>query len=79
MKKFKIKSNKVYYNEGPKKGSYEIDHTTRVYLMTPENTYLDHLDPALTEQQTAKAIVAKIVQNEHMKEKAEERLAAASS
>jgi hypothetical protein len=29
--------------------------------MDTENAYLLHLDPTLTEQQTAKAIVAKIV------------------
>lgn len=75
LKKFKIKANKVYYEEGAKKGSYEIDHTTRVYLMDPDNNYLDHLDPTLTEQQTAKAIVARIVQHEHLKAKAEQRLA----
>ncbi len=61
LRKFKIKKSRVYYQEGPKKGGYEIDHTTRVYLMDPDNYYLDHLDPTLTEQQTAKAIVAKIV------------------
>lgn len=43
--------------------------------MDPDNIYLDHLDPSLTEQQTAKAIVAKIVNHEHLKEKAEQRLA----
>jgi cytochrome oxidase Cu insertion factor (SCO1/SenC/PrrC family) len=75
LRKFKIKASRVYYKEGPKKGSYEIDHTTRVYLMDPDNYYLDHLDPTLTEQQTAKAIVAKIVQHEHKKEKAEQRMA----
>lgn len=75
LRKFKIKANRVYYTEGVKKGSYEIDHTTRVYLMDPDNRYLDHLDPYLTEQQTAKAIVARIVQHEHKREKAEQQLA----
>lgn len=74
MKKFRIKANKILYKEGPKQGSYEIDHTTRVYLMDPDNAYLDHLDPNLTEQQTAKAILAKLVQNEHLKEKAEQQI-----
>lgn len=74
LRKFKIKSNKIPYESGVKKGQYEIDHTTRVYLMDSDNNYLDHLNPKLTEQQTAKLIVAKIVQNEHRKDKAERAL-----
>jgi cytochrome oxidase Cu insertion factor (SCO1/SenC/PrrC family) len=70
MKKFKIKASKIFYEDGPKKGEYEIDHTTRVYLMDSNNIYLDHLNPKLTEQQTAKVIVAKIVESEHRKDKA---------
>jgi hypothetical protein len=37
--------------------------------MDPDNKYLYHLDPSLSEQQTAKAILTKIISNEHMKEK----------
>lgn len=37
--------------------------------MDPENRYMYHIDPTLTEQQAAKAVVAKIISNEHKKEK----------
>jgi protein SCO1 len=35
MKKFKIYSKKIYAKEGEKGGKYNIDHTTRIYLMDP--------------------------------------------
>lgn len=68
MKNFKISKKKIY-REGAKEDDYNIDHTTRIFLMDPENNYLDHVDPSLTEQQAAKAIITKIITNEHKKEK----------
>lgn len=67
LSKYKIKAQKIFYQEGKKKGQYEIDHTTRVFLIDPEGNFLDFLDPTMTEQQNAKAIVSKIVQNEHFR------------
>jgi cytochrome oxidase Cu insertion factor (SCO1/SenC/PrrC family) len=69
MKKFKIQTRKVVKTGVIDKTKYDIDHTTRVFLMDPNNKYLLHLNPSLTEQQTAKAIVTKIVENEHRREK----------
>lgn len=37
--------------------------------MDPDNKYLYHIDPTLTEQQAAKAVVSRIISNEHKKEK----------
>ena len=73
MKRFKIYKKKVYKSEDKKDG-YNIDHTTRIFLMDPENSYLYHIDSTLSEQQAAKAIVAKIVQNEHKKDKQLQKL-----
>lgn len=65
MKKFKVSSRKVYLNDD--KSRYEIDHTSRVYLMDTENKFMDYLDPTLSEQQAAKSILAKIIKQEHLK------------
>jgi len=50
MKKFAIKSKRFDYepNQRRNNNDYNIDHTTRVYLMDPENVYLYHLDASLT-------------------------------
>lgn len=79
LNKYKIKAQKIYYQDGKKKGLYEIDHTTRVFLIDPEGNFLDFLDPALSQQQNAKAIVSKIVENEHFREKAQKKMAGGTS
>jgi cytochrome oxidase Cu insertion factor (SCO1/SenC/PrrC family) len=63
MKRFGIKSKRFDYEVGQRrhKDDYNIDHTTRIFLMDPDNVYLYHLDSSLSEQQSAKAIIAKIV------------------
>ena len=68
MKKFKIYAKRIP-NSDPENSNYNIDHTSRIYLMDPENNYLYHIDETLTEQQAAKSIVAKIVSNEYKREK----------
>lgn len=68
MKKFKVFSKKVPNKEGQSSG-YTIDHSSNIYLMNPDNEYLYHIDESLTEQQAAKAIIGKIVTNEHRKQK----------
>jgi cytochrome oxidase Cu insertion factor (SCO1/SenC/PrrC family) len=65
---------KVTDIKGMDKSSYLIDHTRRVFLMDPENVYLYHVDLDASEQQSAKAVLAKIVQNENRKEKIENQM-----
>ena len=59
LEKFKIKQKRV----SEIKPSYLIDHTRRVFLMSPENVYLYHVDLDTSEQRSAKAVLAKIIQN----------------
>lgn len=69
LKKFKINTKKIEKATAHNPKDYLLDSTARVCLMDPDNKYLYHLDPSLSEQQTAKAILTKIISNEHMKEK----------
>lgn len=46
MKNFKIYANRVAVKGNEK--DYNVDHTTMVYLMGPNNEYLDHINPSLT-------------------------------
>jgi protein SCO1/2 len=49
MKKYKIYANKV----STQNGNYNVDHTTMVYLIDTHSKYLGHINPSLTEKQSA--------------------------
>lgn len=78
MKKFKVQKRKTNISE-TNKDKYDFDFTTNMFLMDSENNFMDRVDPSLTEQQAAKAIVAKIITNEHLREKMSEQAATQTS
>jgi protein SCO1/2 len=55
MKKFKIYANRVEAANG-----YNMDHTTMVYLLDGASRYIDHINPAQPEKDTALQLLAKI-------------------
>jgi len=57
MQKYKIYANKVTSENG----NYNVDHTTMVYLMDTRSLYLGHINPSLTEKQSATNIIEKIL------------------
>lgn len=63
MKSFRIYANKIPLQNG----QYSMDHTTITYLMDESNRYVDHINPNLTEQQMAKAVVNRILDNDFKK------------
>jgi protein SCO1/2 len=65
MRSFKIYANKIPLSNG----EYSMDHTTITYLMDDENNYVDHLNPNLTEQEMAKAIVNRVLGHDYSKMK----------
>ena len=65
LKQFRVKTQKVQLPANSRKKGYEIDHSDMIYLMGPENNYLDHIDSSKTQHQTARSLMATMVQEEH--------------
>ena len=74
LKKFRIKTKRVDLPQNTRKKGYEIDHSDTIYLMDPDNNYLDHIDSTKTEHETARALMAKMVECEHKRELIEQNL-----
>ena len=58
MKKFKVYARRVENPQNP--DSYNVDHTSLVFLMNERSEFVDILNPGLPEHESAAAILNKI-------------------
>ena len=72
MKQFRVRAKKTELPPGSIKQGYEIDHSDQIYLMDPDGKFLDQVDTRLSEHENARNLLAKMVQNEHKRQKLEE-------
>lgn len=47
--------------------SYNVDHTSLIFLMSDENKYLDIVNTAVSEKEVARSIIGKVMENERRK------------
>ena len=59
MKKYKVYSNKIP-NPNGSDNSYNVDHTSLVFLINPKHEYVDILNTNLSEKQAANLLIKKI-------------------
>ena len=62
MKTFKVYSRKVF-NENKEDKNYNVDHTSLVFLINKDNEFIDILNTSLSEKQSAKEVLMKILRN----------------
>ena len=58
-KKFKIFARKVY-SEDKEDKNYNVDHTSLVFIMNKNNKYVDIVNTAIPEKDSAKEVLSKI-------------------